>query len=70
MTETITISCDDCAMQATEACEDCLVTFICGREGSDAVILKAAEDQVVRLLAHSGLVPRIRHARRGTARCV
>ena len=60
----ITISCDDCAMQGTSACDDCVVTFICGREPDEAVIIDAAEARAVRLLAEAGLVPGLRHRRR------
>jgi hypothetical protein len=58
---TLTISCDDCRMRDTSACEDCLVTFICDREPEDAVVIDAAEARAVRLLGTSGLVPPIRH---------
>ena len=46
----LTISCDDCAMQGTTACDDCVVTFLCGREPDDAVIIDADEERAVRLL--------------------
>ena len=59
-TEPITISCDDCAMQHTEHCGDCLVTFICNREPDDAVIIDADEARAVRLLTDAGLVPGLR----------
>ena len=58
---TITISCDDCVMQATEACHECVVTFICDREPDDAVIIDAGEQRALRLLGRSGLVPPLRH---------
>jgi hypothetical protein len=64
MAPPITISCDECAMQATPACEDCVVTFICDREPDEAVIIDAAEARAVRLLAAAGLVPGLRHRRR------
>lgn len=64
MAPPITISCDDCAMQGTSACDDCVVTFICGREPDEAVIIDAAEARAVRLLAEAGLVPGLRHRRR------
>ncbi len=54
------ISCDDCVMQHTAACEDCVVSFICGREPGDAVVLDVAEIRAVRLLGDAGLVPRLR----------
>ncbi|HEX2038355.1 MAG TPA: hypothetical protein VHF47_01340 [Acidimicrobiales bacterium] len=60
----ISISCDDCAMQHTAACHDCVVTFICGRDPDEAVIIDAAEARAVRLLAAAGLVPGLRHRRR------
>ena len=37
----LTISCDECTMQGTAACEDCVVTFLCGREPNDAIIIDA-----------------------------
>ncbi len=59
-----TISCDDCTMQATSACDDCVVTFLCNREPDDAVTIDLAEQRAVRLLADVGLVPRLRHRAR------
>jgi hypothetical protein len=64
MDEAITISCDDCAMQHTDTCDDCIVTFICGREPGGAVVIDVAEARAVRLLSQAGLVPGLRHARR------
>ena len=54
------ISCEDCVMQDTPACEDCLVTFICGREPGEAVVFDVAEARAVRLLGEAGLVPPLR----------
>ena len=59
-----TISCEECLMQATDACADCVVTFICEREPDDAVVISADEARAVRLLAGAGLVPSLRHRRR------
>lgn len=64
MGEALTISCDECELQATSACDDCVVTFLCGREASDAVVIDVAEARAVRLLGQAGLVPTLRHARR------
>ncbi len=61
-----TISCDDCRMQGTSACAECVVTFICNREPDDAVVVDAAEARAVRLLGRSGLVPPLRHTPRRT----
>ena len=57
----ISIDCNDCVMQGTDACDGCIVTFICDRESTDAVIIDAAEARAVRLLNRSGLVPPVRH---------
>lgn len=58
------ISCDDCAMQHTNACDDCVVTFICGREPDEAVVFDVAEARAVRLLGEVGLVPKLRQVPR------
>ncbi len=58
------ISCEDCVMQGTDACGDCVVTFICGREANEAVIIDVAEARAVRLLGEVGLVPPLRQMRR------
>jgi hypothetical protein len=58
------ISCDECAMQGTPACEDCVVTYLCDHEPGDAVVIDVGEARALRLLADSGLVPRLRHVRR------
>lgn len=60
----ITIDCEECAFQATDACDDCVVSFICGREADEAVVIDVAEARAVRLLGRAGLVPGLRHARR------
>jgi hypothetical protein len=59
------ISCDDCVMQHTRACDDCVVTFIWGRQPGEAVVFDAAEARAVRLLGDAGLVPRLRLRRSG-----
>lgn len=64
MTERLTIDCDDCRFQGTAACDDCVVTFICGREPDDALIINAEEVRAVRVLSGAGLVPELRHRRR------
>jgi len=58
------IDCDECRMQHTTACDDCVVTFIIGREPGDAVVIDAEEERAVRLLANAGLLPGLRHQRR------
>jgi len=58
------ISCDDCTMRDSEACADCVVTFLCDREPGDAVVIDADEARAVRLLTRAGLTPRLRHRAR------
>lgn len=64
MTEALTISCDDCTMQGTNACDDCVVTFLCAQEPDEAIVIDAAEERAMRLLQGAGLAPRLRHVRR------
>ena len=59
-----TIDCGDCSMAGTEACDDCVVTFIVNREPGDAVVVDADEERALRALGDEGLVPRLRHRRR------
>jgi hypothetical protein len=58
------IDCDECLMQGTSTCDDCIVTFICSREPDDAVIIDVAEERALRLLSGAGLIPELRHVRR------
>jgi hypothetical protein len=58
---TISISCDDCPLRRTDACADCLVTFVLGRDADDAVVVDVAEARAMRLLGRAGLVPELRH---------
>jgi Zn-finger protein len=62
--DALVISCDDCVMQHTDACDDCLVSFILNRDPGDAVVIDADEARALRMLAHVGLVPGTRHVRR------
>jgi hypothetical protein len=58
------INCDDCVMQHTSTCDDCVVSFIVGREPGEALVIDVEEERAVRLLAKAGLVPELRHQRR------
>jgi hypothetical protein len=51
-------------MQHTDACDDCIVTFLCDREPRDAVVVDVSEARALRVLADAGLVPSLRHRRR------
>lgn len=60
----LTISCEDCSLEGTSACGECVVSFLLEREPGDAVVIDAAEARAVRLLQGAGLVPALRHERR------
>ncbi len=60
----ITISCEDCVLERSTACDDCVVSFIVGRDPREAIVIDAAEERAVRLLHGAGLVPALRHRRR------
>ena len=64
MTLPLVIDCEQCVMQHTDACDDCVVTFICSREPGDAVVVDVEEFRALRLLSDAGLVPELRHRRR------
>jgi hypothetical protein len=64
MSEThITITCDSCVMRHTDACDDCVVTFLYEKDESPptAVVLDLEEQRAVRLLAAAGLIPSLKH---------
>ncbi len=58
------IDCDECVLQETEACADCVITFLCGQDASSPVVVDLAEARAMRLLDDAGLVPPLRHSRR------
>jgi len=61
---TISIDCGDCALEGTDACDDCLVSFVLGRDPDDAVVIDADEERALRSLSRAGLVPSMRHTLR------
>ncbi len=60
----LTIDCDSCALQETDACDDCVVSFLLGREPDDAVVIDADEARAMRMLERAGLVPTLRYSSR------
>ncbi len=58
-----TIDCADCMHQHTSVCDDCIVSFIVGRQPEDAIVVDVEEARAVRLLEQAGLVPGVRHTR-------
>lgn len=60
----LSISCDDCVMDGSSACADCVVTFLCERDPGDAIVIDVVEVRALRLLEQGGLAPALRHRRR------
>jgi hypothetical protein len=56
----LTIDCDRCTLHGTNACDDCVVTFLLGRDPDDAVVIDADEARAMRMLERAGLVPSLR----------
>ncbi|MGH9082689.1 MAG: hypothetical protein ACRDWN_05025 [Acidimicrobiales bacterium] len=59
-TAMLTVDCDSCTMRSTDACDDCVVSYLLGREPDDAVVIDADEARALRMLEHAGLLPRLR----------
>ncbi len=60
----LSIDCGECVMAHTDACEDCIVSFIVNREPGDAIVIDVEEQRSLRLLSSAGLVPESRHRAR------
>ena len=63
-----TISCDECVMQATSACGDCVVTFLIdegpANERAPAgapVDIDLEQARIIQLFGRASMVPRLRH---------
>jgi hypothetical protein len=52
----LTISCDECSMQATQVCEGCVVTFVLDR-ADGRLELDDDEAHVLELFGAAGMVP-------------
>ena len=64
MDDLIRIDCDDCELSSTDACADCVVSFVLGRQAEDPVAFDQRETRALRLLQGAGLLPELRHQRR------
>lgn len=62
--QAFSIDCDECVMQHTEVCGDCVVSFVVNRSPGDALVVDVAEARAVRLLTNAGLLPSLRHVKR------
>jgi hypothetical protein len=59
--DVLRISCSECVARHTDACADCVVTFLCEREADDAIVIDVAEVRALQLLERGGLAPALRH---------
>jgi hypothetical protein len=64
MGESLLIDCHQCVLEGTDACGDCVVTFICRNDSTSTVVVDLAEVRAIRLLDAAGLVPPLRHRSR------
>ena len=62
--ENLRIDCNECVMRDTDACDDCVVSFIVKRQPGDAIVVDVAEQRALKALGDRGLVPRLRHQAR------
>lgn len=56
------IDCDECAMQYTVTCNDCVVSFLLN-DSDGPVEIDSAEAVALSAMADAGLVPRLRLVR-------
>jgi hypothetical protein len=63
-TDHLVIDCDECRLQHSTSCADCIVTFVCDGDHQQrgALVFDLAEVRAVRLFTAAGLVPTLRHA--------
>jgi len=52
----VRIDCNDCAMQHTVACDDCIVTALLDRR-DEAVVLDLEQARAIKALQRGGLAP-------------
>ncbi len=55
----MTVDCNECSMQGTDACNDCVVSFILDRRDG-AIVFDAAEERAIRAMTTAGLLPLLR----------
>lgn len=60
------IDCDDCAMQHTAACRDCVVTHLL-RDVAGPIEVDEEQAEALEIMADAGLVPTLRLIRREAA---
>jgi hypothetical protein len=59
----LVIDCQTCVARLTDACRDCVVTFLCDAAEDEPVVVEASAARVLRLLSDGGLVPGVKYNR-------
>ncbi len=57
----LVIDCDICIARRTEACDDCMVSYLVRQRDDEAVVIDLAEARALRTLGAGGLVPKLKH---------
>ena len=61
------IDCDQCQLQHTAACADCVVSYLLDIDHCSPVVVDLDTERVLRLMHSAGLTPRPRYTPRGAA---
>lgn len=64
VTSTLTIDCDECRLEGSESCDDCVVSFLLGRDPEDAVVVNSEEARALKMLERAGLASALRFEHR------
>ena len=59
----LVIDCQTCVARLTDACSDCIVTFLCDEPVDAPVVVEGRAARTLRLLVDGGLVPSSKHRR-------
>ena len=62
--DVLRIDCAECVLEGTDACTDCVVTWLVDHGDQGVVVVDLSEVRALRALQHGGLVPELRHRRR------
>ncbi len=60
--DTLSFGCDDCTLQGSSHCADCVVTYLCS-DDTGSVVVSMDELRLVRSLQVGGLAPPLRYHR-------
>lgn len=65
--DALVIDCDTCVMHESDACGDCVMSFLLDHEptSTTAIILDLNEIRALKALGDAGLVPTLRHRASG-----